>query len=173
MFECYRSLIVRQYEAALRMLHECIAQCEGDAWDATVSKLLFCQVAYHTCFFTDVYLVDDIAAMKAQPFHREHAGYFADYEELSPRHLVSKYDRTVTLAYVQHCRELAGQVLGRETESSLAQTSQLPWMGLNRAELHVYNIRHVHHHAAQLSLHLKQAGSAGSEWVGSGWDDLD
>jgi hypothetical protein len=39
----------------------------------------------------------------------------------------------------------------------------------SRAELHVYNIRHIHHHAAQLSLRLRLDTGRGVDWVGSGW----
>jgi hypothetical protein len=169
----FLGLTLRQYEGALRMLHQCIENCDDDRWNAPVDQLHFCQAAFHALWFTEVYLIDDVDAMKQQPFHLEHKAFFADYDADPDRHHELKHDRDLTLAYLLACRVTAAQVLAKETEQSLAATSQLEWMGLTRAELHVYNIRHLHHHAAQLSLHLKQTGGQGAEWVGSGWDDLD
>jgi hypothetical protein len=40
---------------------------------------------------------------------------------------------------------------------------------LSRAELHIYNIRHIQHHAGQLSLRLRLETGEGVDWVGSGW----
>lgn len=155
------------------MLHECIEQSDADRWEAPVDRLCFCQAVFHTLFFTDVYLGDDLESFKTQRFHQENATYFADYEELADRRQKNRYDRVLTRAYLEHCRGKAQQVLASETEDSLAAESQLSGMSLIRAELHIYNIRHIHHHAAQLSLHLKQTGGRGVRWVGSGWTDLD
>lgn len=173
MTEQFLGLTLRQYEGALRMLDQCVEHCDVDHWNAPVDKMIFCQVVFHALWFTEVYLIDDVDAMKQQPFHQEHNEFFADYDAYPDRRHELRHDRGLTQAYLLSCRETAGQVLVKETEQSLAKISQLAWMGLTRAELHIYNIRHIHHHAAQLSLHLKQTVGNGAEWVGSGWDDLD
>jgi uncharacterized damage-inducible protein DinB len=45
---------------------------------------------------------------------------------------------------------------------------------LSRGELHIYNIRHVQHHAGQMSAYLRRVDGALADpkalpWVGTGW----
>jgi hypothetical protein len=39
----------------------------------------------------------------------------------------------------------------------------------SRAELHVYNVRHIQHHAAQLILRLRLDTDVDVPWVGQAW----
>ena len=41
-----------------------------------------------------------------------------------------------------------------------------------RAELHVYSIRHIQHHAAQLSLRLRLDAGVAIPWIGVGWREV-
>jgi hypothetical protein len=121
--------------------------------------------------FTDLYLgLDDPASFRRQPFHLQIAPLFADlppdrepFEDPAPR----SYDRKQLFAYLEFCRRKVTEVMATET----ADTLSAPEFGgkFSRAELHVYNIRHIHHHAAQLGLRLRLDTGAGVEWVGSGW----
>ncbi len=72
---------------------------------------------------------------------------------------------------MRHCRAKAKAVVDAETEDSLAQRPGFDWLEFSRAEVHVYNIRHIHHHAAQLSLHLSQKTGEAVAWQSSGWDN--
>ena len=47
------------------------------------------------------------------------------------------------------------------------------WCRFSRGELHLYNIRHIQHHAAQLSMRLRLDAKAQVPWVGTGWKDLE
>ena len=47
------------------------------------------------------------------------------------------------------------------------QRDRLPSM-LTRAELYVLNLRHIQHHAAQLSLRLRVDADAATPWISSG-----
>ena len=40
---------------------------------------------------------------------------------------------------------------------------------MSRAELYVYNTRHLQHHAAQLSLRLRLDAGVHTPWFGGGW----
>ena len=44
------------------------------------------------------------------------------------------------------------------------------WVKLSRTELHVYNIRHLQHHAAQMILRLRLDHAIDFPWHKSGWD---
>ncbi|TWT90043.1 DinB superfamily protein [Pseudobythopirellula maris] len=173
MLAFYKQLTTAQFEAALATLGHCIDRCPEAAWDAPVAELKFCQVVHHTLFFTDLYLDQGDEAFRAQPFHAEHASYFRDYEELEPQRQTHLYDRSTTVAYLQHCREKAIAQIEAETEASLAAGAANPWIKFTRAELHLYNLRHVQHHAAQLSLRLRLDHGVDIPWVASGWHDCD
>ena len=169
MLDLYKQLLHRQYEAALCMLARVIDACPPPKWDAPVIDLKFCQAAFHVLFFTDLYLGPGVDAIRDQDFHRASAATFADYEELEPRRQVLCYTQPFVVSYLAHCREKAARVVAAETPETLAGPSGFDWLKFPRAELHVYNIRHVHHHAAQLSLWLKMGGGEGVKWVSSGW----
>lgn len=169
MLDTLRHLLLSQYEAALCMLNRCIDLCPDAAWDAPVANLAFCQVAFHTLFFTDVYLGPDEESVRDQPFHQERPGFFRDYEELLPRRQQHYYDRQAIREYLDYCRQKAAAVLDDETAESLAGGHGFPGRPPTRAELHVYNIRHIQHHAAQLGLRLRLDAGADVRWVGWGW----
>ena len=169
MIESYKSLIANQYEASLCTLNKCIEACPEDAWYAPVVNLTFCQVAFHTLFFTDLYLGSDVESQRKQDFHLANVDIFADYEELEPRRQTLSYDRQFILSYVQHCRETSQRVVHAETEESLGANFDFGWVSAIRSEFHLYNIRHIQHHAAQLSLRLRIDHEINIPWVGSGW----
>jgi hypothetical protein len=172
MLELSRTLLLNQYEAALSMLKAAVTQCPEGAWGAPVASHRFSQVVFHTLYFTDLYLGrEDEVAFRAQPFHRELASLFAHlpakvepFDDPAPR----SYDRAPLLAYLEFCRRKAAATLAAETEETL-RAPEIFGGEFSRAELHVYNIRHIHHHAAQLSLRLRLDTGRGVAWVGSGW----
>ena len=169
MLQTWRELVSGQYAAALCMLDLCIDQCPDSAWNEPVGSLKFCQVAFHTLFFTDFYLEASEVSIRDQDFHREHTEFFRDYEELEDRQQQLLYDRPAIKEYVQHCRVKSARVVADETESTLITRCGFSRRNCSRAELHIYNIRHIQHHAAQLSLRLRLETGDGVPWVGSGW----
>lgn len=169
MLPLYQQLITNQYQATLRMLFDAVQQCPDELWHEPIVELKFCQVAFHTLFFTDLYLGRKEAGFREQEFHRQHAETFADYEELEPVRQQHTYEKSFVELYLQFCREKANCVAAAETEESLQQTPGFDWLEFSRAEVHFYNIRHVHHHAAQMSLFLRMRGYDGVRWRGSGW----
>jgi hypothetical protein len=167
-----RQLLTSQYEAALCTLSACIDRCPEAAWNGPVANLAFCQAAFHVLFFADVYLGRGPGGLREQPFHREHPGFFRDYEEMEDRPQKLLYDRPTTRAYLQHCRRKMLDVMAAETAESLAGPSGFPRRDFSRAELHVYNIRHIQHHAAQLMLRLRLDHRLDIPWFGSGWREV-
>ena len=79
-----------------------------------------------------------------------------------------------TRAYVAICRQKVRTALATETPASLAGPSGFSWRRFSRGELHIYNIRHVQHHAGQMSAHLRRVAGATLDlkalpWVATGW----
>jgi hypothetical protein len=173
MLDTLKQLIANEYEASLCMLNHCITRCPDAGWDAPVANLKFCQAAFHTVFFTDLYLQpgDDFEAFKRQPFHAERRDDFGDYEEWQNRPQVRLYERAFVLAYLLHVRGKARETVARESAEVLSGPSGFSWRKCSRAELHVYNMRHVQHHAAQLSLRLRLDHGIDVPWVGHAWKD--
>jgi hypothetical protein len=164
-------VIAGQYAATLCTLDLCIDRCADSAWDEPVGNLKFCQVAFHTLFFTDFYLESSEVSIRDQDFHRERPEFFRDYEELEDRTQQLLYERSAVKDYVQHCREKSTRVVVSETEPALIARCDFSRRNCSRAELHIHNIRHIQHHAAQLSLRLRLDTGEGVPWVGSGWRD--
>jgi len=164
-----KELIGNQFDAALSTMNACIRQCPPGVWNARVGNLTLNQVAFHALFFTDYYLGPDEASFRGQPFHDEHAAAFDDYEEFEDRAQVAHYDVPFLIAYVQHCRTKAAEAIAAETEQSLAARCGFSRRAMSRAELYVYNTRHLQHHAAQLSLRLRLDAGIDTPWFGGGW----
>jgi hypothetical protein len=166
MIDYFRTIVTGQYEAALCMLHHCIATCPDEHWEAKIANASFRWVAYHTLFFTDYYLSSE-AAFQLRDCHR----VGGDEREDRP---CEGLERTETLAYLDVCRQMVHESLARETMESMQGSSGFSWHTISRGELHVYNIRHVQHHAGQLSAFLRKVGAASENepalrWVRSGW----
>jgi len=172
MLDTYKQLIANQFEAVFCKLNTCIGRCPEAAWNAPVGNNALCQVAFHTLFFADLYLGHDEESFRAQPFHRANESFFAEYEELEDREPLALYERGPVRAYLAHCRGKASQVVAAETADALRARCGFGWLPFSRAELHVYNIRHVQHHAAQLSLRLRLDFQENIPWFKSGWRDL-
>ena len=169
MLDTFRILIANQYEAAFCTLQTCMDMCPDSAWNTRVCSYPFCQVSFHTVFFADYYLEPDEESFREQPFHRENKDFFADYEQLEDREPISVYERAPINAYLQHCREKASRVIAAETADTLIAPTGFQRREFSRAELYVYNIRHIQHHSAQMSLRLRIDAAMNVPWVGSGW----
>jgi hypothetical protein len=169
--EIFKQLIVSQYEASLCTLWHCLARCPDSQWNAPVAKYPFCQVAFHTLFFADYYLSRDPESFLGQPWHREHQELFGDYEQLQDREPTCMYTRTQLEVYTGFCRNKARTVVADETAEALHAEARFPRKPFSRAELHVYNIRHIQHHAAQLIVRLRMATDVDIPWIRNGWMD--
>jgi hypothetical protein len=171
MLETLQTMFTRQFEAALATMALCIERCPEELWEAKVANLSFDQVAFHTLFFADYYLGRSKHDLTVQPFHLERTEMFRDYEELLPRRQVLHYRRDDLLDYATHCRHKAIEIIGSDTLESLAGPNGVVERPMTRAEFYVYNIRHIQHHAAQLSLRLRLDAGVEIGWVRSGWPE--
>ena len=173
MVDTLKELLTHQYEASLSALNLAVARCPESSWNQRVATWTFCQAAFHVVFFADVYLQsgDDIEAFKRQTFHVEHKEAFRDYEEFADHPPVLLYAKSFVLTYLQHVRGKARETIARESAEVLAGPSGFQRRKCSRAELHVYNIRHIQHHAAQLSLRLRLDADVDVPWVGHAWKD--
>lgn len=164
-------MITSQFEAALCTLSVCIDECPEAAWDAPVANLAFCQAVFHTLFYADFHLGHNAESLRQQPFHRANEAFFRDYEELEDRKQELFYDKPSIAAYMKFCRRKASEVIAAETADTLSARCGFERLSFSRAELHIYNIRHIQHHSAQLSLRLRLDANTNIPWVRAGWRD--
>lgn len=169
MIETFKRLIASQFEASLCTLAHGIERCPDELWNARVAKYPFCQVAFHTLFFADFYLGPDADSFPRQPFHLATPILFGDYEQLQDREPVSLYERSQITSYLDFCRSKAAATIASETEMILNAPANFARRNFTRAEMHVYNIRHIQHHAAQLILRLRLDSNVDIPWIGAGW----
>lgn len=168
MIELYRTTIRSQLDAALTMLKEAAIQCPDEHWEGKVGNHAFWHVAYHALFFTDLYLSRDDKTFEGPEFYREDYHFlgrkpFPPYEEVV---VDQPYTKDVILGYIERCRSKLTDALATETTESLEGPSGFYWYEVPRAELYLINIRHVQHHAAQMSLCLRKTAETGIDWVG-------
>jgi hypothetical protein len=167
MIDVYKQSILGQFEAALAMLKQCIQRCPDDLWESSIAQLTVRQVAYHTLFFVDLYLTIDEDAFPLRELH------LVGGDEREPGYCAG-LDKEATLAYLAICLEKVRTTLASESEETLRGPSGFSWCKFSRAELHPYNLRHVQHHAGQLSSHLRRLladcrNRNELRWVSTGW----
>ncbi|HSI36133.1 MAG: DinB family protein [Phycisphaerae bacterium] len=168
MTDYLKQILLNQYEAALCMLHETLAACPASAWDDKIAIRTLGQTAYHTLFFTDYYLSPSEEAFRYRPLHAIGGDELAD--GLNPPGL----PQPEAIDYLRLIRELARENIAAESEQSLQAPAAFARRTFSRGELHIYNIRHVQHHTAQLQAHLRRTIPAMQsddflQWRGSGW----
>jgi hypothetical protein len=151
-----RQLLKNQYRAALAMLRDAIEQCPEKVWFSREPRNAFWQVAYHTLFYTHLYLQPDEATFRRwPPQHGEEDGISGD-----------PYTQAEVLDYWSFCdRMLDGAVDALDLESL---ESGFSWYPVSKLEHQLINVRHVQHHAAQLADRLRAARDIGIPWVATG-----
>ena len=153
------SALYSQFSAAIQMLENAIDACPDEIWGDQRRPPAFWYLVYHTLFFLDYYLADSAAGFAPPvPFNRS---------ELDPSGLMPDrvYSRPEMREYLEHGRRRCRSVLADLTDESAREPCGFPRKTMSRFELHIYNLRHVQHHAAQLNLILRQKVDAAPGWV--------
>ena len=168
----FGNAVLDQMNSALCTLAYCISSCPESQWNESHGDYPFSQVVFHTLFFTDYYLQRDEASFKEQAFHRENKDFFRDYEELQDRIPVNLYGRRQCERYLKFCTAKCEATLQADDLESLLGPSGFSFKPFTRAELYIYLIRHIQHHAAQLGLRLQRITGNELQWISSGWKEL-
>lgn len=167
--------LLPQFEAALAMFRDAVAKCPAALWEEPVARYPFWMVAYHTLCFVDCYLSPSDDRFE---FRTTARNGLAPLHPLGRAELENEYpSRTFTqpelLEYISICREKLRSSLAAETAETLAGPSGFPRLKFSRAELHLYNLRHLMHHTGQLHAALRRVsgGEIDPRWIGTGWRD--
>ena len=158
---------VSQYRASLAMLRTAIEVCPESLWFAADCKNRYWHVAYHTIFFTHLYVQASEAEFRNWHKHQQ------DSEFLGPRPwapneaivIERPYSREEVLEYHDFC---CAEVNSKVPAFDLEKESGFSWLPMNKTELHLYNIRHIQHHTGQLVDRLRIRADIAVTWVGIG-----
>jgi hypothetical protein len=159
-------VIRSQFHAALAMLRQTIERCPDSLWIEPTPTQPFWHIAYHTLFYTHLYLQPTEADFSPWTHHRK------DIQSLgkppwSPRQQPSAeevYTKTQVLDYLAFCaKEVDAQIPALDLEAA----SGFHWLPFSKLELQIYSIRHLQQHNGELDERLGQQGIE-VNWVGRG-----
>ena len=158
------TIVSSQIHAALKMLRSAIVACPDELWNRETDHNPFWVLAYHTLFFAHLYLSPSEDAF--EPYDRQVVGFprygkagLGDWTKLTPGDVLSKVD---VLAYCDH---INGRVAKLVESTPFEAPSGFHWLKFSKGEAHLYNLRHIQHHAGQLIERLRQEAGVGSKWV--------
>jgi uncharacterized damage-inducible protein DinB len=162
MLDLYKQSVLSQFEAALWMLRDCIEKCPHEHWSGPTSRIAkyeFWHVVHHTLSCADGYLSRDEHEFVPRP--EFHPAGVSDIENEYPSRMFKKAEM---LDYLMVCLRKLREAIPMETEQSLRGPSGFSWVKVSRAELHLYNIRHVMHHTGMLSAFLRRVWLMRKSW---------
>lgn len=153
-----KEIIKSQYGASLQMLKSAIVQCPDSLWNAGAYRNRFWHVAWHTLFYTHLYLQPTQTDFVPREKHRE------AYMSLKSNPQADEWpSKDEVLEYLAFClNEVAEKTdaLNPEAESGFH------WLPFNKTELQFYNLRHIQHHTGELCERLGATGEIEIDWVG-------
>ena len=156
-------IVTSQIRASLAMLRSTIENCPAPLWNRASDRNAFWTLAYHALYFAHLYLSPTEEAFV--PFARQvkgHEGFgrtdLGDWSALTPQDVYSQED---VLAYCDHVDGLAAELV---RSTPFDAPSGFRWLPFSRGEAHLYNLRHVQHHAGQLADRLRQGADVGTKW---------
>ena len=154
-----KTIIWKQFGASIDMLENAIRACPGSLWSDRTQRPEFWYVAFHTLFYLDLYLSEsDAGFAPPAPF---------TLDEMDERGLLPErvYTKEELQKYLEHGREKCRGTIASMTEENGNRRCGFEWIDLSVAEVLLYNMRHVQHHAGQLNLILRQKIDSAPRWV--------
>ena len=146
-----------QYHAALDMLKGAIEACPDAVWVGGVPPRSFWRLAYHTLFFTHLYLQIRDEDFVPWELHRDDVESDAERE----RPDAAPYSRTEMLTYWELVDAMVDPQLDRIDLNS--SESGFSWYTIPKLDHILLNLRHIQEHAGQLRDRLLEAG-IDQEW---------
>jgi hypothetical protein len=156
----WKTIIWQQFGASIDMLENAIRACPDDLWNDRSEQPEYWYVVYHALFWLDFYLSESADGFAPPaPFtlaETDPAGVLPD----------RVYSKDELLNYLEHGREKCRTAIASMRDEKAPQRVRLDWPEeMTIAEMLLYNLRHVQHHAAQLNLILRQKIDSAPRWV--------
>ncbi|MGV3614097.1 MAG: hypothetical protein ACO1SV_02075 [Fimbriimonas sp.] len=163
-----KAALREQYHAGLAMLSQCVERCPDDLWASGAHPRTYGRIAFHTVYFTHLYLgqtEDDF-----QPWPGRHEGFAGMWQkpwDLEPYELpedAEAYSRQEILVYIGYLDGLIDPTVdGLDLDSP---SSGFSWYRTPAKLSHeLMNLRHLQGHVGQLS-ELLMARNIDIDWIG-------
>ena len=165
-----RTALWRQFGAAIDMLENALVACPDSLWQERLWSVPpppefppqfaeFWYVVFHALVWLDLYLagLPEEEFAPPAPFAK---GELDSLEALPER----PYSKEELRAYLASTRQKCQTKLLELTDEQAHRPVVYPWsqgQPISYLELHLYNLRHVQEHAAQLSMFLGQHAIGG------------
>jgi len=155
----WKALLWSQFGAAIDMLENALVACPEEVWSDRSRQPEYWYIVFHTLFWLDLYLTES-----PEGFAPPHP---YGLEELDPAGIIPErvYTKAELLSYLEHGRNKLRSILSTMTEESFRAPRTFHSVQGPLAEVLIYNLRHVQHHAAQLNLILRQRIDSAPTWV--------
>jgi len=155
----FKTTIWQQFGASIDMLKNAIVDCPEKVWGDRPGFQEFWYIAYHTLFFLDYYMSESSDGFAPlAPFtlsELDPSGAFPD----------RIYTKEELLTYLEYGRNKCKARIDSLTDKSAHERCGFERPDITVAELLLYKMRHVQHHAAQLNLLLRQQIDSAPRWV--------
>jgi len=155
----FKTIVWQQFGAAIDMLENAIVASPEEVWGDRPGYHEFWYLAYHTLFFLDYYMSESSEGFAPPiPF---------TLSELDPAGVLPDrvYTKDELLTYLEHGRNKCKARIEGLTDQMAHQRCGFKRPDITVAELLLYKMRHVQHHAAQLNLILRQKIDSAPLWV--------
>jgi uncharacterized damage-inducible protein DinB len=171
MDDLWKTALWNQFGASIDMLENALVACPDSLWKGRLWNHAegpefaeFWFLTFHTLFWLDLYLSGVQEEELALPAFTQ-AKTSAEWEP--PK---QPYPKEELRAYLASLRQKCHDTLVALTDEQARRPIEYPWIdekAVSFLELQMYNLRHVHEHAAQLSLFLGQHGipDEALDWV--------
>jgi uncharacterized damage-inducible protein DinB len=159
MDDATKDMLWSQFGASIDMLDNAMRACPDGLWYDRSRTPEFWYVAFHTLFYLDLYLSDtDVGFAPPPPF---------TLDEMDPAGIMPERPHTQEelFSYLAHGRSKCQRTITELTAAKAGQRCGFYWLDLSVGELLLYTMRHVQHHAGQLSMMLRQATDSAPRWV--------
>ncbi len=163
----FKTTVWGQFGAAIDMLENAISACPDHFWSDPSGKpewikngvVGYWYLVFHTLFWLDYYLSDEGKGFRPPPPFT--------LGEMDPAGLLPDrpYSKEELRRYLEHGRRKCREMIEALDEKRAFETKCTTRPDLSVAELLLYNMRHVQHHAAQLNLILRQKIDSAPTWV--------
>jgi hypothetical protein len=169
--EALRGALKSQYHAGLAMLREAIERCPDDVWESDQPTNVFWQIAYHTLYFTHLYLEPTAETFRPWQQHQgdvQHEDGIAG--PVDPDSELPLIPRPYTRAQAIEYWSLLDTMVDGAVDALDLQSpeSGFHWYTMPKLEHQLVNLRHLQHHVAQLADRLRASADVGIKWVGAG-----
>lgn len=161
----WRTIVWKQFGAAIDMLDDALVACPDSLWRQSVwpdpsapsERTEFWYVAYHTLFWLDLYLFgSEEGFAPPAPF-----ALVEQEDAIGP--LPDRiYTKDELRGYLASVRQKCRVIIETMTDEGARQPVSFGWMRegevVTYVELQLYNMRHIQGHATELCLLLGQHG---------------